>query len=77
MVSRLVRDQEASSSNLDTPTTVKKPQSLDTIDFAALHFLLFFCISGVCTLSDHYFDHYGTHNGVLGGFFGGWERLGV
>ncbi|MCL2300840.1 MAG: hypothetical protein FWC27_11930, partial [Firmicutes bacterium] len=39
----LVRDQEASSSNLDTPTNGKRPQSLDTLDFAAFAFLLLFC----------------------------------
>jgi len=34
---------QMNNSNLDTPTTEKKPQSLDTIDFAALVFLLEAC----------------------------------
>ena len=49
-------------------TRFKKPQSLDTIDFAALAFLFVVRRSGLFAPSDHYFDYYGTHIAVSGGF---------
>jgi len=73
----LFRDQEASSSNLDTPTTAKKPQSLDIIDFAAWFFCYKHAVAGGCALPDHYFDHYGTHIAVLGGLLGRLKVLDV
>ncbi|SBW04797.1 hypothetical protein KL86CLO1_11951 [uncultured Eubacteriales bacterium] len=69
LVSRLVRDQEASGSNPDTPTK-KALESVDCTDFSA--FFLPFCMGKMwdkvyCPMSDPYGESLGKYRAELDG----------